>query len=60
MMMIDQNGTIVMVNTEIEHLFGYTREELIGQPIEILVPDRLRVRHLGHRRRATPRHEVHR
>ena len=43
MMMIDHNGPIVMVNTEIEHQFGYTRDELIGQPIEILVPERLRV-----------------
>jgi PAS domain S-box-containing protein len=36
--MIDGNGAIVLVNAEVERLFGYGREELIGQPIETLVP----------------------
>lgn len=42
MMMIDRDGGIVMVNTKVERLFGYRREELVGQPIEILVPADLR------------------
>jgi PAS domain S-box-containing protein len=36
--MIDGNGGILLVNNQTERLFGYTREELIGQPIEKLVP----------------------
>jgi PAS domain S-box-containing protein len=49
MVMIDGAGKIVMVNGEIERLFGYPRVELIGQPIDILVPERLRPRHVRHR-----------
>ena len=36
--MVDREGKIVLVNREIERLFGYAREELLGQPIERLVP----------------------
>jgi PAS domain S-box-containing protein len=39
MVMVDPVGNIVMVNGEIERLFGYPRVELIGQPIDILVPE---------------------
>jgi PAS domain S-box-containing protein len=42
-------GVITVVNTQAERMFGYTREELLGQSIEILVPARLRSRHLEHR-----------
>ena len=42
-------GRIVLVNTETERLFGYRREELLGQPVEILVPERFRGRHPRHR-----------
>ena len=45
MLMIDRNGRIVMVNGEIEHLFGYRRDELLGQPVEMLVPLDLRYGH---------------
>jgi len=47
MVMIDGGGTIVLVNNEIERLFGYTRDELLSHPIELLVPERLRERHPG-------------
>mgnify|MGYP001307949541 CR=1 FL=1 len=47
---VDATGIIVMVNGQAETLFGYGREELLGQPMEILVPDALRARHLGHRK----------
>jgi PAS domain S-box-containing protein len=49
MVMIDHDGEIVMVNTEIERQFGYAREELIGQSISVLVPERFRAQHHRHR-----------
>ena len=49
MVMSDRAGRIVMVNTEVERLFGYRREELIGRPIDVLVPERLRAQHFQHR-----------
>jgi diguanylate cyclase (GGDEF)-like protein/PAS domain S-box-containing protein len=45
---VDQAGEIVLVNAAAEALFGYGREELVGEQVEILVPKRLRE---GHRRR---------
>jgi serine/threonine-protein kinase len=41
----DRNGCIVLINRAAEHDFGYSRAELIGQPVEILVPERLRADH---------------
>jgi PAS domain S-box-containing protein len=49
MLMVDRAGKIILVNKEIERLFGYPREELFGQPIELLVPLRLRPDHPGFR-----------
>jgi PAS domain S-box-containing protein len=46
---VDEKGTIQMINHQTENLFGYTREELIGKPVEILIPDDLRGRHGQHR-----------
>jgi len=46
---VDLDGTIVQVNSQTQELFGYTRDELIGQKVEILVPDRYRGRHHHHR-----------
>lgn len=43
--LVDRTGRIVMVNTHAEQLFGYDRRELIGQPVEILVPERVRATH---------------
>jgi len=45
MVMIDRAGMIVMVNRQAERVFGYARAELVGQPVEILVPDRFRGHH---------------
>jgi len=53
MLMTDSSGKMVMVNTEIERQFGYRREELVGQPVEILVPQRLQSEHTRHRNRYT-------
>jgi len=54
--MVNKSGTIVMVNAQTEAFFGYSRAELIGQPIEILVPKRFRNAHVGVRQAylATP------
>jgi PAS domain S-box-containing protein len=49
MVMVDGGGAIVMVNAQIERSFGYAREELLGQPIEILVPNRFRHHHPDYR-----------
>src|SRR5262249_20797809 len=45
MVMVDQEGKIVLVNTQTEKLFGYERNELIGQTVEILVPIKFRGAH---------------
>lgn len=45
MVMADSTGEIILINKKTETLFGYTREELIGQAIEILVPEKLRAEH---------------
>src|SRR5207244_3749145 len=46
---IDAQGIIQMVNAQTERLFGYRREELIGQEVEMLVPQRFRPNHPRHR-----------
>src|SRR4249919_461639 len=46
---VDPSGDIVIVNQLAERLFGYARQELIGMPIEGLVPHRFREHHAGHR-----------
>jgi PAS domain S-box-containing protein len=51
MVMVDQKGKVVLVNAQIEKSFGYSREELIGQPIEKLVPRRFRANHSAYRNR---------
>ena len=48
--MTDQNGTIVLANLEAERLFGYRRDELVGRPIEMLVPPRIRGDHVDFRK----------
>lgn len=46
----DNDGRIVQINARSEELFGYHRSELIGLPVETLIPDRLRGKHEGHRK----------
>jgi PAS domain S-box-containing protein len=48
---VDRDGTIVLLNAAAEAMFGYPRDELLGQLIEILVPESLRQRHNEHRDR---------
>jgi eukaryotic-like serine/threonine-protein kinase len=45
MVVVDRHRRIMIVNGQVERLFGFAREELIGQLIEILVPDRYRAQH---------------
>jgi len=45
LMVVDEKGVIRLANEQCEKLFGYTREELIGQKVEMLVPDNIRARH---------------
>ena len=49
MVIADGQRRIVLVNAETERLFGYGREELVGQPVEILTPERFRGKHPQHR-----------
>jgi PAS domain S-box-containing protein len=48
MLMIGKNRRITLVNRNAEDLFGYSRAELIGEPMDVLVPRRLRAGHPGH------------
>lgn len=48
---LDDDGTIVLLNGAAEQMFGYPREELLGQLIEKLIPDSLKHRHREHRER---------
>src|SRR3990170_1580547 len=48
---VDGRGRIVLVNAQTETSFGYSRDDLLGQPVELLVPERFRDRHGGHRDR---------
>ena len=50
---IDGDGMIVQVNSQTEKLFGYRREELLGRPLEVLMPERFRGAHVGKRRTFT-------
>jgi protein-histidine pros-kinase len=49
MVIVNQAGSIVLVNTQTERLFGFSREELLGKQIEVLIPARFHPHHGGHR-----------
>ena len=58
MVVVDTEGTIRLVNSQTEKLFGYDRVEIVGQPIEVLVPKRFRKRHARHREGYYGQHPV--
>jgi PAS domain S-box-containing protein len=49
LVIVDEDGFILLVNAQTEKLFGYRRQDLLGQPVEILVPERFRAMHPDHR-----------
>ncbi len=49
MVVVDRSGTIVLVNSQTEQIFGYQEQELLGQPVEILIPKRFTEGHPGQR-----------
>ena len=49
MIIVNDAGEMEIVNSQTENMFGYDRAELQGKKIEMLLPDRVRKRHLGHR-----------
>lgn len=49
MICTDAAGRVVLMNAQAERLFGYPREELVGQPIDVLIPEDLREAHVARR-----------
>jgi PAS domain S-box-containing protein len=49
MILLDSTGTILSANQQLATLFGYDRDEIRGQAIEVLMPERFRRQHVGHR-----------
>ena len=60
MLMVDSEGAIVLANAEIERQFGYARDELVGKPVDMLVPVRLHRQHAMHRKAFNLRPETRR
>lgn len=51
LLVVDHQGRIILANDQAETLFGYDRHELLGQPVEVLIPARFAARHVDHRDR---------
>jgi formate hydrogenlyase transcriptional activator len=49
MLIVDRAGRIIYVNSSAEQMFGYTVDELLGQPVEVLTPEAVRAAHIRHR-----------
>ena len=49
MVIVDRTGRILLVNSQTERMFGYRRDELLHQPVEILIPEHVRGKHAQHR-----------
>lgn len=60
MVIVDSAGRMVMINCLTEKLFGFSRNELLGNRVEMLVPERLRTVHVGHRARYLHDPKTHR
>src|SRR3989304_9407539 len=57
-MIINSDGRIVLVNSVTEKMFCYHRDELLGKPVEILLPERFREAHVGHRAEYLSDHRI--
>jgi PAS domain S-box-containing protein len=55
MIVVDASGTMLFVNSQTERLFGHVQAELVGEPIEMLIPHRFRAAHVGKRAGFTDR-----
>ena len=53
MVVIDSSGNILFANHQVETMFGFTSAEIVGGPVEVLLPERFRGRHVGHRQNYT-------
>jgi two-component system, sensor histidine kinase len=53
MIIMDFSGAIVLVNAQAEVMFGYTRDEMLGKPVEMLLPESMRAVHVRHRKQFT-------
>lgn len=51
LVIVNQDGIIVLVNSQTERMFGYQRADMLGQPVELLVPEKWRAGHVQHRKR---------
>ncbi len=60
MIVINKDGEIVMMNSQTENLFGYSRQELLGKEIEVLIPMRFRKRHAIYRKSYFHKPEIRR
>ena len=49
MIIIDAGGTILFANRQVQPMFGYAPPEIVGARVEVLMPERFRVKHTGHR-----------
>lgn len=49
MVIVNASGTILFTNRQVSALFGYRRDEITGKNVEMLIPERFRARHVGHR-----------
>jgi PAS domain S-box-containing protein len=58
-LVVDSTGAIVYLNSKILNLFGYNKEELLNEKIEILIPERFRERHVKHRKEFCKHPEIH-
>jgi PAS domain S-box-containing protein len=58
MVLVDAKGLILFANRQVWALFGYTRDEVNGQPVELLLPERFRSRHTDHRTSFASEHRI--
>lgn len=50
MVIVGQAGLIILLNSQTERLFGFSREDLLGKDVEVLIPERYRGGHIQHRK----------